>query len=68
MNNMSAAAKSELINHITARQGSTVLTDNIAVEDELRDLGLIGPGAGLTRKGSIARERLMRAAEDAAFA
>jgi len=64
---MSEQAKSALINHLTSRQGSTVTGIDLATEDELRDLGLVGPGAGLTRKGSIARERVMRAAEDAAF-
>lgn len=64
---MSEQAKSALINHITARQGSTVVGIDLQTEDELKDLGLVGPGAGLTRKGSIQREKLMRAAEDAAF-
>jgi len=32
-----------------------------ATRDEMRSVGLIGPSAGLTRKGSIAAERLQRA-------
>ena len=64
---MSGAAKSALINHITNRIGSEVVGITLQVEDELKDLGLVGPGAGLTVKGSIERERALRAAEDEAF-
>lgn len=47
-------------------QGSTVA----AAPDEIRELqeiGLLGRSKGLTRKGSIARERMVNAAQDKAF-
>jgi hypothetical protein len=34
---------------------------------ELQALGMVGPGAGLTRRGSIKAERLQRAQLDALF-
>lgn len=34
---------------------------------ELAEIGYIGPNRGLTRKGSIARERMVNVAQDKAF-
>lgn len=47
-------------------QGETVQAD-AGVLRQMRDLGLIGSNNGLTRKGSIARERMVNAAQAAAF-
>lgn len=63
--NLTEAAKSALIN-ASARQGSQVKADT-AVAGELAAAGLIGTQDGLTRKGTIVRERLVNAALDAAF-
>lgn len=65
MTNLSEAAKTALIN-AAAHQGAPV----VATQEVLAQLilaELIGFGGGLTRKGTIARERLVRAAEDKAF-
>jgi len=48
------------------RQGETVQAI-ASVRREMQEIGLIGPGGGLTRSGSIARERLVNAAQDKAF-
>lgn len=60
---MSEAATTALINAGTNRQGAKVQGAPEALA-ELTASGLIGPERGLTRKGTIARER----AENAAFA
>lgn len=65
MNKLSEAAKSALIN-TTGRQGAEVKAD-VLVISELAQADLIGPENGLTRKGTIARERAVRQAEDLAF-
>lgn len=64
--NMSEAAKSALINTPSGQQGAQV-KGNHKVIDELEALGLLGARNGLTRKGTIQREKAMRAAEDEAF-
>lgn len=68
---LSEAAKSALINASGSMQGASVLhAGNVfshKVEAELKQAGLIGDRQGLTRQGSIAREKLTRAAEDQAF-
>lgn len=65
---MSEQAKSALINTSSSRQGTVVpVTINGETEAELRQAGLIGEGGGLTRKGSIKRERVVNAALDEAF-
>lgn len=56
---MSEAARSVLINIGTHRQGATAPTFNQDALAELEYLGYIGKGQGLTRKGSIVRERLV---------
>lgn len=63
---MSQAAKDMLIDAGTNRQGTSV-TGPATVRAELAALGLIGQAGGLTRKGSIARERLVNEMLDAAF-
>lgn len=62
---LSESAKQALINS-DSHQGAKV-SDNILIHNELSRNGLIGTGCGLTRKGTIEREKLVRAAEDAAF-
>jgi hypothetical protein len=57
---------SALLSASSNRQGTPVPA--IAkVQREMQELGLVGPDGGLTRSGSIARERAMNAALDAAF-
>lgn len=65
MTNLSEAAKTALIN-AAAHQGAPVVAD-LPTRGKLYLAGLVGPGDGLTRKGTIVRERLVRAAEDKAF-
>lgn len=67
---LSPEAKTALINAGSSRMGARVLqpsTCTPAAFVELHEAGLIGANDGLTRKGSITRERLVRAALDAAF-
>lgn len=58
---MSPAARAALINVGTNRQGATIPMDTTPFEaaNELRIMGLIGPGGGLTRKGSGKRQLVM---------
>lgn len=63
---MSEAAQRALIN-TTSKQGAILAPCLTGTLIELQRAGLVGPGGGLTRAGSIAAERLKRAAEDAAF-
>ncbi len=67
MNKLSEAAESALIAAKCNRQGTVVTADAVVIT-ELFDQGLVGAGDGLTRKGTIARERLVLAREEAAFA
>lgn len=57
---LSSAAIQALIDVGTNRQGATISarTANVVVK-ELRVAGLIGDGMGLTRRGTIARERFV---------
>lgn len=58
MTNISEAAKAVLLSTGTSRQGAVPthpMTD--AVKTELVAEGLIGKGGGLTRRGTIARDR-----------
>lgn len=64
MMQMSEAAKTALLNAGTNRQGAKVIGGTAAVQ-ELVNAGLIGEGRGLTRKGTIARQRVQDAAMDA---
>lgn len=64
---MSEQVTSALIGARHRGQGAAVPTTDSNVRLDLEILGLIGPDGGLTRKGTIARERAIRAAEDAAF-
>jgi hypothetical protein len=66
MMQISQAAKDALINAGTNRQGARVQAP-LDVKWELENLGLIGRGTGLTRKGTIARERAVNEALDKAF-
>ena len=63
---LSEAARTALINAGTNRQGAAVKADPVVVT-ELYDFGLVGLGDGLTRRGSIERERIMSAELDRAF-
>lgn len=65
---MTASARTALVDIGTNRQGSTPgpLTPE-AVLKELFELGLIGKGHGLTRKGSIKREMIVEELFDAQF-
>ena len=64
---LSAQATKALINAATDRQGARVVSLNQRVVEELFNADLIGPEGGLTRRGTIVRERLVTAALDAAF-
>lgn len=66
--NLSAEAKTALVDVGTNRRGATISNRTpAAVVDELHQAGLIGGGLGLTRRGTIARDRLMTAALADAF-
>lgn len=67
MHKLSAAATEALINAGTNRQGAVAQGTSVAL-NELWNAGLIGPGNGLTRRGTIIREKVMTAALEAAFA
>lgn len=59
-----ADALRDTANH---HQGSRVHAADADHDRQLRRQGLTGPRGGLTRRGSIAAERLRNAALDAAF-
>lgn len=64
--NLSPAAKSALINVGTSRQGALIGgTVKLSVIQELVNAGMIGPQRGLTRAGSIARDRAVNEALNA---
>lgn len=65
---MSDAAVDALVDIGTCRQGAQVsgFTSDRVIQ-ELRELGLIGDGNGLTRYGTITREILMANQMDAMF-
>jgi hypothetical protein len=67
MTNLSEHAQSALLSAETSAQGS--VPKNLSCRDsvELYEAGLIGSKGHLTRKGSIARQKLVQAREDAAF-
>lgn len=70
MMKLSEAARTALINAASGRQGANVTESGRCTGEaayELRDAGLIGIQGGLTRKGSIERERIMNAELDRAF-
>lgn len=67
MTNLSDSAKSALINSRGGKQGAEVRIFSYEAQAELKAAGLIGRNDCLTRKGTIARERLVRDAEDRAF-
>ena len=65
---LSAQAQAALIGVGTNRQGATISPRTVEVVVwELTAAGLIGRDRGLTRRGTIVRERVMTAALDAAF-
>jgi hypothetical protein len=67
-NGLSKEAAEALFNVGTNRQGATIAHNTPAVVvAELRTAGLIGFNLGLTRRGTIARERISNALLDAAF-
>lgn len=63
---LSEQATQALISVGTNRQGAVVYA-SVAANIELLALGLVGDGNGLTRKGTIARQKIMDAALDKAF-
>lgn len=63
---MSEQAKSALINTQSSKQGS-VPQGSREVFEELRSAGLVGIQGGLTRKGTIERERIVNATLDELF-
>lgn len=65
--NLSEAAKTALINAGSNAQGTKVCANTREVVAELKDAGLIGIQGGLTRKGTIAREKLVNAKLDEMF-
>lgn len=65
-NEVNEQAKQALIN-AQGHQGAKVKVRVPGDLTDLRKAGMVGPEGGLTRKGSIARQRLVQAAEDAAF-
>lgn len=65
---MTGAARTALIDIGTSRQGALPRAGVTGAQmAEMSRLGLIGPQGGLTRKGSIMRDRLIEAALDEAF-
>jgi hypothetical protein len=69
MNKMSTAARTALMNIGTMRQGSTCgPATPSAVVAELKSLGYLGAGGGLTRKGSIKRELIAEEQYEGMFA
>lgn len=66
LKNLTPAARSALLAAQSRRQGAKVTADPVVVT-ELFDLGLVAKGDGLTRKGTIAREKLQAQALEAAF-
>lgn len=66
--NLTRDAENALIDVGTNRQGATInsTVDSVTVR-ELQDAGLIGDGYGLTRRGTIVRQRLVDAVLDALF-
>lgn len=65
---ITAAAAGALVDAGTNRQGATIPTTTpIEARRELVAAGLIGPTAGLTRKGTIVRERIMEEMLEKAF-
>lgn len=67
MTNLSDAAKVALINVGTNRVGAPVVAGSVNVFHEMVDAKLIGRNTGLTRKGSVVRERLVSAALERVF-
>lgn len=70
MTNLSEAAQIALLSATCNRQGANVTESGRctgAAASELRIRGLIGMQGGLTRKGTIVRERLVNARLEAAF-
>lgn len=65
---LSRDAADTLIDTGTNRQGATISdATSEAVVHELQRAGLIGEGYGLTRKGTIERDRLVIARMDTLF-
>ena len=64
---LSEAAAKELVAIGTNRQGATNRRIPAEVIAELQDAKLIGPGFGLTRKGTITRQRIMDSVLDSMF-
>ena len=65
--NVSEAAQAALLATKNWHEGTLLAPCKTGELLELQDAGLVGPGGGLTRQGSIAAERLQRARLDAWF-
>lgn len=63
---LSPAAAAAIVNAAGSAIGS-VVTGSAEIIKELREAGIIGAKGGLTRKGSIRRERIVNAWMDASF-
>ena len=63
---MKTHIKSALMAAASNRQGTPVPAID-RVRREMQEIGLVGPDGGLTRQGSIERERIMSAELDRAF-
>lgn len=59
--------RAALLGAAGTHQGSQVPAQTRAVAGMLRELGIVGPGGGLTRRGSALAESVRRAAEEVAF-
>lgn len=67
-NNLTPEALAALANVGTNRQAATIpATTAPVVRLELDAAGLIGPGGGLTRRGTVVRQRHMDALLDSSF-
>jgi hypothetical protein len=66
-NELSIEGRQALLNVPGNRQGTKVQNVSVAVQAELFLAGLIGKTQGLTRKGTIVRERLLDAVLNSAF-
>lgn len=63
---MTTTAQTTLLNIGTRRYGKTVLAPTHIIK-ELQNLGYLGTGGGLTRKGSIKREEIILEEEKKIF-
>jgi hypothetical protein len=64
---LSQTSRSDLISARSAKQGAKVVFGTRESESELKNAGLVGENDGLTRTGTIVREKLIARLEDGAF-